>query len=128
VSVPDSPALRLGTEFTVDLWMNKEAETPDYQLLVGKGGGNTRNYMFFEEAGAGKRIIFQFQDAGGNFYGLVSNTGVEVGTWYRVTGMLSGGMLSLYVNGVLDASAPAGNAVPVTTADPFRIGYAGFHS
>src|SRR5205807_8897576 len=32
VSVPDSPALRLGTEFTVDFWMNKEAETPDYQL------------------------------------------------------------------------------------------------
>ena len=35
VSVPDAPALRLGTEFTVDFWVNKASETADFQLLVG---------------------------------------------------------------------------------------------
>jgi hypothetical protein len=128
VSVADAPALRLTGDCSFAFWMYKTSEAADWQRLLGKGAANARNYGLWEEAGAGKRILFQQYDAsGGAIVNLYSNTAIEVGAWYHIAGVVSGSTVAIYVNGALDASTTRAGT-PVTSADPLTLGYAGFHA
>jgi PKD repeat protein len=128
VSVPDAPSLRLTGDCTFAFWMYKTSEAADWQRLLGKGAPNVRNYGLWEEAGAGKRILFQqYAGDGTPILGLFSTTAIEVGAWYHIAGVVSGSTVSLYVNGALDASTVRAGT-PGTSADPLTIGYAGYHA
>lgn len=119
VSVPHDPALAITGDFTAEFWMYKASEAGDWQRLLGKGAdaGNVRTFGVWEEAGAGKHILFQQYDASGNaIVNFMSNTTVEIGQWYHVAATVSGNNASIYINGVLDATSVRAGVAGVDTS------------
>ncbi|MDP6771179.1 MAG: LamG domain-containing protein, partial [Anaerolineales bacterium] len=58
---------------------------------------------------------------------LSSNTTLSTGAWYHIAATRSGNTLTIYVNGVADATATY-SGTPYTSTDPLTIGYATHHS
>ncbi len=127
VNVPDPAAdLQLST-MTIAFWYKKDSEPADWVRLVGKGDSTYRNYGVWEEAGAGKRILFQIYMTSGSAINFYSTVNLEVGQWYHVACTYDGSTGRIYING-----APAGQqtvaGTPRTSTHPLTFGYAGFHT
>ncbi|MGE3309496.1 MAG: LamG-like jellyroll fold domain-containing protein [Limisphaerales bacterium] len=127
VQIPDAPALRFTTPFTVAFWARKETENPDYTLYVGKGDSVNRNFAIWDIAGPSGRVMFQFRSAGGTYYSIGSTAELRINRWYHVACTWDGANGRIYIDGKLDRiGAMAG--VPLTSADPVVFGYAGYHA
>ncbi|HVR37038.1 MAG TPA: LamG-like jellyroll fold domain-containing protein, partial [Methylomirabilota bacterium] len=127
VSVPDATALRLGTTMTIAFWYRKDAEKSDWVRLVGKGDSYYRNYGVWEEAGSGKRILFQCYPATGASISLYSTVNLEIGLWYHVACTYDGSRARIYINGVA-AGEQTVACTPRTSTHPLTFAYAGFHT
>jgi hypothetical protein len=128
VSVADNPSLRMTGDCTFALWVRKNSEAADWQRLIGKGNPMQRSYGLWEEAGAGKRILFQQYAADGTpIVNLFSNAQLDAGRWYHVACVVSGSAVSLYINGSLNATGIR-SGTACTSADPLTLGYAGYHA
>lgn len=126
VTIPDQPALRVTTAFTVAFWVRKQAENPLFVRYVGKGGPSARNFGVWDLSGPDGRVMFQFQNQGGAFPTLVSRNPIPVGSWHHVACTWDGAVGRIYLNGLLDASASM-TGPPATSGDPLTFGYAGYH-
>jgi hypothetical protein len=108
VNVADSPSLRLTNGLTIDAWINPNAPgVADNPILV-KGNlssGNSQPYsILFVNAGTGdNRIIFRVGNAS-TFDGVGSNSNILLNTYTHVAVTYDGTTMSIYINGVLDAS------------------------
>ena len=105
----------LTDDYTVEFWMYKDSEQDDWQRLVGKGVNGSRTFGVWEEAGSGKRILFQ---VGGS--NLFSTTTIETGQWYHVAVTMESGNMKLFINGQQEPGT-ATPTVPTNTA-PLTFG------
>ncbi len=126
VTIADASDLRISGDITIAFWTKKNAEATLASRLVGKANASVRNYVIWEEQGAGKRLLFQELDAGGNGVGLWTTTSLAVGTWYHVAAIVRGTNAYFYINGTLDSSGTRSIAAPTTT-DAVTFGYGGWN-
>ncbi len=128
VQVPDAPELRPLADFTVCFWMRKSSEPGDWVRLVGKGDSRLRTFGVWEEAGDGKRILFQQYDAGGqSMADLWSRGTVELGKWHHVAASRRGDRAAIWIDGAKDVEGPR-TGTPGASAEPLTFGFAGFHA
>jgi hypothetical protein len=113
-------ALHLGSgNFTVEMWMYKNANTP-YMTACGDFLiGSTNTFMILGNATDGTKI--GWYNAAVNAYALTSTTSLATGTWYHVAFVRSGSTLTLYINGVSDGVATL--TVDYNTSTSFFLGH-----
>jgi len=116
VSVAHNSDLAGGGPVTVELWMRRDGESSDLELLVAKGDPSTYGMALF-----GDTLIFGFDDADLAEYGTVA-TGVTDGDWHHVVGVFDGSELSLYIDGSLASSTPSFGGIPAVNTQDLAIG------
>ncbi len=129
VEVPDNEALRFTGDMALSAWFYLTEQVNDWVRVAGKGDGEARNYGIWYHPVA-NQWLFQQRDAGGNYLQAHGNSGqptVNLNKWHHLLGVREGDSCHLYVDGEKIASA-SGLGTPVTSDDPFLIGYAGYHS
>jgi hypothetical protein len=127
VSVPDSPALRPTTAFSIAFWLKKNSEAAGYVRLAGKGATGPRNFGVWDDTGASGYILFQYFNTTGGYPQIYSSTSLSLGRWYHVACTWDGSIGRIYIDGQLDNSGSM-SGTPLTSADPVTLGYAGWNS
>ena len=126
-SVPGSPALDLRTAATVEFWLKPDTLAPAWQSLVYKGDGSaaaSRTYsVWLNSAGY---VMLSTSDASGNQTVQTAAGSVAQGVWTHVAAVMdrAGSTLSIYLNGVLAATAPVRTGPANGNANPLLIGAA----
>lgn len=128
-SIPWHPSFDDQT-FTVDAWFNWGSSITTWETIAAKTSSEGVRHWGIQAchtscaAGSGGIVAAYFTHSGGTRINLIGTTPVDDGGWHHValvsTG--SGGTMSLYVDGVLEAS----RAIPApldTGADDIRVGY-----
>jgi hypothetical protein len=114
VSIPDSPSLdSLTNSITLELWM-KAGQTnanADWKGIVTKG--NSAAWRLQATAGA-QTLTWNFNTSVNSFF-ITGTRNVNDGQWHHVAATYDGANMFLYVDGSLDASAPAtGSILPAS--------------
>jgi Concanavalin A-like lectin/glucanases superfamily len=119
VNVPDSDSLDLTNQFSISLWFQ-----PGTLLNGGSGRRDLLqkflSYWFIiNYPGNDGRLAFVLNSGAP----LVKSTTASwtAGQWYHAVSTYDGIQLKLYINGVLEASAPA-SVLPVKNTSPLLIG------
>jgi hypothetical protein len=121
VEVPNAPDLNIPSgKITVDAWIYPTAAGQFYPSVLGKGnvGNFQESYaLFLDPGGAIDFLVNTDGTAAGR--GIVFGvTPILLNTWTLVAGTYDGVSLKVYVNGVLDATAPhIGSAINGTPND-----------
>jgi len=118
VKVKDTASLDFAAnDFTVETWTLKQANTVSYSNsgLVGKwntGGVLGTNEWILNNTAAGMDNKPAFWiESGNTIHQLNGNTVMNLNQWYHLAVVRKGTLLSMYINGVLDASI----SIPVGT-------------
>ncbi len=121
IQVADTPALSLGTSFTLQAWINLDQIDASNVPILAKAGG--RDFTYALGLDSGDRIWLRFTDAN-NDNRVYTNFGIAPGnTWTQVTGVVDGATrtMSVYINGVLAAQQAYGSYTPVDSGSPLTI-------
>ncbi len=113
VEVPDSPALDVTGQITIDAWINPVATGGRVVDKITAGGAD--GYLL-DTYGGRVRMIVNGQSVSGASV-------IPTGAWSHVTGVYDGAQMRVYLNGVLDGSFNTAVAIP-TNALTLRIGAA----
>jgi len=120
VTVNDTPALRLGTNQTVETWVKMNQSAPNWIRLVGKGYGSVyRNYGLWVAANG--TVLLQIYSAGGNGNAQTAET-IDDGNWHHIVGTYDGANMRVYIDGSLKKTV-AYTQTPYTNTDALNIGY-----
>jgi len=123
VEAASTPAISLTNALTVEAWVKTDAPS-NTQYIVSKGRDDLMNGQY------GMLIVgnkFQFHLYQDGHQGLESITTIQQGVWYHVAGTWDGVRAKMYVNGVLEGSAPfVGTLTP--NAQAFQIGRIGIEN
>jgi prepilin-type N-terminal cleavage/methylation domain-containing protein len=101
VTVPNSSVLQLDDNFTVSMWVKPMVSSAQVFLLKGDNslhgaalayGYNSNGYMFIAD--------------NSNNTPAAPQTGTDIKKWNQLVGVVSGGVRTLYVNGILVGSSP----------------------
>jgi hypothetical protein len=131
VQVPNNFDLNPTDQLTIEAWVYMQ-HVNDSESFVCKGDGYmTNQYMLAaahresDDKGELPQLFRAYMDIdGGDYDGLnflEGTTEVQPQTWYHVAQVYDGTNLSIYVNGVLDASAPLSGSI-ATSSQPISIG------
>ncbi len=137
VSIPDSAALK-PANVTVDAWVefnsldSTDAVKPGLQYIVFKQNSRSSEFegysLFkFRDNNGLDRFRFAISAADGTQTSADSTTTITVGQFYHVAGTYDGTTLSIYVNGVLEASTVPGFSLDYGT-EPLFFGTSGVSS
>jgi len=136
VKVTDAASLDISGSWTVSAWVNMAATPGSGKVvaLVNKDDGSSHtNYALIIDNGlvsAGLGWIVTFSNSSGTSYYAKYVTSISTGTWYHIAGVYSSSAntLTLYVNGVSEASTSVTGDTPVSDSGaPLAIG-AGYTS
>jgi hypothetical protein len=119
VQVADADALDLSTTFTLEAWIEPHnVAASAYQHVISKwGGGGNASYVLQVHAG---RLGVGVHD--GTVNSILESTATLVdGVWQHVAVTFDQGTLTLYVNGVADATM-AGAVAPMASTQPLNFG------
>lgn len=102
-------------QFTMEVWAN-------YQVLNGSGyiissEGSTPSNHGFSLRLSGNKLQFSFGD-GSSWPGITSSADIVPKTWFHAAVTYSGTQVTLYINGVQDATAPV---VTPMVASPGKV-------
>jgi hypothetical protein len=112
----NSSGLHLSSGATVCAWIKSSGMTDPWASVITKGVSAWR-LIRNNETGS---VSFHFNQAGGGEYQANGTTPVLDGQWHHIAGVYTGSQVRLYIDGRLEAEAPAG---PVSTSsDPVYIG------
>ncbi|HEX7901120.1 MAG TPA: LamG-like jellyroll fold domain-containing protein [Planctomycetota bacterium] len=134
VTVAHNAAFNITGNLTVAFWMRKVvAEQGDWVRLVGKGSSTNRTIGVWEEAGAGRHILFQQYNAGAAVVSFFSAGEVALDTWTHVactvdTSVVAAGSCQIYLNGAASGAAVNRTGTPSTDTQPVRFGYGEIHT
>jgi hypothetical protein len=104
VSIPDSPSLdTFISSITIEAWIkvNQFNRFPDWNGIVTKGNSSWRLARY------GNSSVIGFSTTGLSNGDLAGNKNINDGQWHHVAAVYDGTNKYIYVDGVLDASAPA---------------------
>ncbi|MGW2281961.1 LamG-like jellyroll fold domain-containing protein [Streptomyces sp. NPDC001770] len=111
------PVVDTTKDYSVSAWVTLDQLPGNYASAVSQDGRRTEN-PFYLQYGQG---AFAFSLPGGNRARAVTTP--ELGKWYHLVGVRQGDTISIYLDGKLAASAPAGGAGDVSTG-PLSLGRA----
>ncbi|HKQ76652.1 MAG TPA: LamG domain-containing protein [Blastocatellia bacterium] len=133
IEVPDSPDLQIAGDVTLEAWVWLAVDPADWVRIIGKGASSTRNYGLWYMKGS---WLFQRQRMSAQKYQdceiPTSKLPRRLNTWYHMAAVLQGSSASLYIHDLqgqplLPQPVKATwDGAPMTSADPLKIGYAGF--
>lgn len=109
IAVPDSPSLRLSSEYTISVWVkNQQPNVPSIVLSKLDEGGDS-GYLVSNWS---DRYMTQFGDGCGGWpYSgdVFSNSNVVGDQWTRLLVSRSGPVVSFFINGMLDSTIAVGS-------------------
>ncbi len=117
VDCSDHPAFDLAGSITIAAWIKVNAFDKAWQALITKGDSSWRIQR--DNIQNGLEFACTGVSVPGTSWGnILGDINVNDGQWHHVAGVYDGAAMRLYVDGVLDASAPASgpiaaNAFPV---------------
>ncbi|MFI5914516.1 LamG-like jellyroll fold domain-containing protein [Dactylosporangium sp. NPDC051541] len=104
----NAPVVDTSTSFTVSVWARSDGDTADYRSVVSAPGTHS-SALFLGRASTNKwRLAMPQSDTvGPTHVNIFSTSSIQTGAWTNLTSVYDAGAkkLSLYVNGVLEASA-----------------------
>jgi parallel beta-helix repeat protein len=107
VTVPDADELRLRTQLSVSAWIYFSSSQSDiYASIISKG--NEDNETFSMGIIFGGILVFTVRDDSGGAYTIYGGF-VPRDRWVHLAGVCDRSIVSCYVNGQRDTSAPAGS-------------------
>ena len=117
VEVPDDPAFEFAGDFTIACWVQNQEPLSDHSSFVTKGyarpggdGGDARPWYLLYYLTAGTVDMF-LRDGDGTNSRAQGVTAVNDGGWHHVVGLKEGDEVRIYVDGQVDGTAPAVDAV-----------------
>jgi hypothetical protein len=125
VLIPYTPELDL-TRFTVEAWVKPASPVADLdnqELIFGQAIGKPQ--LVVRPGTNGLKVAFMFSESMASFPVVVSTNEIPLHQFSHLAGSWDGTNLSLYINGVLEASVIS-TAIPAASSCPFYIG--GFQS
>lgn len=129
IAIPTNSTQDLAGDLTVSAWVKPSTWQQDYARIIHKYNGATYiNYMLAYDVTATKRMRFIIDVDSGSRKILVSSTAIaDTNKWYHLVGVRSGSTMSLYIDGVLEASdgAVTGNNRLAPASDLYIGGGAG---
>jgi len=114
--VPHHEDLSLDT-FAIETWYRQDSASAVAETILHKGV--PANYGLGTWGGF---LLFGFTDTTGTDVNIFTTDSYADGDWHHVVGVFDGSDLSLYVDGSLAASEPAGGATPSTNSAALNIG------
>ena len=122
----DNDKMRQTGDLTLAFWIRTSTTHSDWVRLVGKGNSTNRNYgLWLARDGT---ILFQIYSDGG--YGNArTSTTINDGVWHHVAGVYdkTNSTMTVFIDNT-QAAQITFNQTPRVSADPFTMGYAGFHT
>jgi hypothetical protein len=109
VLIPDAPNLRFSVAMTVEAWVYPRVRGGHYREIVSKweGAGNNQRSYTLTVMPSGVLAWTVCSDGGNvNLGPVFGSTLIPTNQWSHVAGVFDGGALKLYLNGVLEGSAP----------------------
>lgn len=119
-----SPVLDITGNLTIELWVNRTANMPDWQRLVGKGDMTYRTYGVWLSSGG--QLLFQSYGPSGSMD--LAGPIIPLNTWTHIACVRSGTQALIYVNGVLTNGTSYPTTVSYSSPLPLTVGYSGFHT
>ena len=129
VSIPDSEALRLGEEFTLESWVKPEGSMLHYPTIYKESSEGFPSYSLGIGFATAGRPEGQLGKEGKSHQDLAATASLEAGVWSHLALTYDGTKLRLYVNGELAATKYV-LAPDSATPGPLTIGCAaltGYH-
>jgi hypothetical protein len=116
VNVPNSPSLNVGGQLTIDFWIKGDASN---SFSGNQGLVATDFYGLEIENGP---VAFYTSTTNGNSFSIASAS-ISTNAWHHIAGTYDGSNINLYVDGVLQATAPqSGNISPMLANSFLTIG------
>jgi hypothetical protein len=128
VEVPDSDSLDITGKLTLEAWIRPRSLI-DRQVIVCKYNHTNLSSSYYLGIGGTlgtitymNKIYFALTYDGNHYYAMVSNVNITVNAWTHVAATMNGTRMSIYINGVKDATRtyPPGNTYAGTSK--LRIG------
>ncbi len=133
VNVGNAPSLQVSHgDFTVDAWVNLasvcggsvsfcDASIVDKMSSLIGISANNDGWRLLKQVSGGFWFCFGGGATNGCGFGnpntVISSTVAQPGVWYHVAGVKSGNSISIYVNGVLEATSTLGSFVDTDSTD-----------
>jgi hypothetical protein len=122
ILIAHSPSLDLN-EHTIGAWVNPGAQQGAfYHGIVVKQDLDNSGRNYYVGLRDDGRIHYSISFPSG-LSSVDSNTTVPTGVWTHVATSFNGSVMSIFINGQLDASLSVGNVMPVKTTQPLLIGH-----
>jgi hypothetical protein len=130
VQMPDVAPLDFNNAFTIELWVSPKAagNANGTTFLLGKGNMNFVNTQSYGLLFNDDRRVFIRLGNGSIIDQLPSTTPLPLNTWSHIAATYNGTMMRVYVNGVLENSAPTTITTLLNTSGGLVIGGADFNS
>jgi hypothetical protein len=124
VDVPHNTNQNTGSQMTIDAWVNPSSSALGRPILNKRHGTSAEDQLggyTFETNGSDNSLDFAIWIGGTIHQALTPANVLTNGTWQHVAATYDGTIMTVFVNGVVQASTPASGAIDATT-DPLVIG------
>lgn len=113
-------------DMTGEVWFQLTETASDWVRVLGKGDATNRTFGLWYNTGS-SYFLYQRYGSSGNV-GILHTSTVTLNTWWHMVGTSSGTSHVFYLNGKAIGSQTSGGSTFYSSTDPYRIGYAGFHT
>ncbi len=126
VLVPDSPSLRLTSQFTLETWIYRPAKATRDEVILSKIGSSQGNNGYALFLTSQNLLAAEFNSPGQAWPGTAivyaNSSAVTTGVWHHVVWTYDQAAMKLYLDGTPVATNAIGPKVIATSASNFRIG------